>query len=114
VSAEDAGGERRRVEELERTNAELATEIRNLELGRAARPRPSLLGTSRRLVTLTGERDAIAAELEQQNASLVSLSGEIHELRRRIELQADELERLRAGPIGFMRRAKASLLRRRR
>ena len=50
-------------------------------------------------------------ELEQQNASLVELSEEVHELRRRIEVQNGELERLRAGPLGLFRRAKASLLR---
>lgn len=101
-----------RVEELLRVNAELAAEIRSMTLGRSAGPRSSLLGASRRLITITEERDATAAELERQNAELVRLSGEVHELRRRIEVQRRELDRLRAGPLGLVRRAKASLLRR--
>ena len=100
-----------RVEELLRVNAELAAEIRSMALGRTDVPRSSMLGASRRLVKITEERDATEAELAQQNASLVELSEEVHELRRRIEVQNGELERLRAGPLGLFRRAKASLLR---
>ena len=111
MSGEDS--ERQRVEELERLNAELAAEIRSVTLGRASGPRPSLLGASRHLARVIDERDRTAAELEQQNASLIRLSDEIHELRRRVEVQTAEVERLRAGPVGLLRRAKASLLRRR-
>ena len=105
------GGEDARVEELLRVNAELAAEIRSMALGRTDVPRSAMLGASRRLVKITEERDATEAELAQQNASLVELSEEVHELRRRIEVQNGELERLRAGPLGLFRRAKASVLR---
>ena len=71
------GGGDARVEELLRVNAELAAEIRSMALGRAAAPRTGLLGASRRLITITEERDATAAELERQNASLDELSREI-------------------------------------
>jgi uncharacterized membrane protein YqiK len=120
VTAAAGGDEQRRVVELERINAELAAEIRNLTLDRTAQPRSALLGTTRRIVALTSERDATAAErdataaeLEQQNESLARVSVEIHALRRRVEVQSRELERLRAGPLGLVRRLKASLLRRR-
>ena len=105
------GGGDARVEELLRVNAELAAEIRSMALGRTDVPRSAMLGASRRLVKIAEERDATEAELAQQNASLVELSEEVHELRRRIEVQNGELERLRAGPLGLFRRAKASLLR---
>jgi chromosome segregation ATPase len=106
-------GRDERVEELLRVNAELAAEIRSMVLGRTDVPRSAMLGASRRLVKITEERDGAEAELAQQNASLVELSEEVHQLRRRIEIQNGELERLRAGPSGIFRRAKASLLRRR-
>ncbi|HEY7255339.1 MAG TPA: hypothetical protein VH476_01535 [Solirubrobacterales bacterium] len=102
-----------RLDELERVNAELAAEIRNLTLGRAAAPRTTALGAGRRIQTLTEERDAAVAELEQQSSELRGLRAENEELSHRAERQIRELDRLRAGPLGLLRRAKAGYLRRR-
>lgn len=114
------GDEDPRVRELLRVNAELAAEIRNLALGRAPKPRGTLLGATRRLTALAEERDeavagfeAQSAGFEAQSAELKALRAENEELRRRAERQVRELERLRAGPRGLLRRAKAGLLRRR-
>jgi hypothetical protein len=113
MSRAEDGSDRHRVEELERANAELAAEIRSISLGRAAGPRSGLVGASRRVATLIEERDAAVAGLERQSSELRGLRSENEELRGRAERQVRELERLRAGPLGFLRRAKAGYIRRR-
>ena len=93
-----------RVEELLRVNAELATEIRNLTLGRADAPRSTLLTAARGIAAAVGERDRRIASLEAE-------SKELRELRELVERQVLELELLRAGPLGLLRRAQARILR---
>jgi hypothetical protein len=109
VGAEERREEDRRVQELTRVNAELAAEIRNLALGRAAEPRSLLLGATRRVAR---ETEATAA-LEAQTAELESLRRHNEELLDLGEKQVREIEALRAGPLGLLRRTKARLLRRR-
>jgi hypothetical protein len=104
MAAEERRDEDRRVEELMRVNAELAAEIRSLALGRADAPRSSLLGATRRVATVS---EATAA-LEAQTTGLESL----REQNEEVERQVREIEALRAGPLGLLRRVKARLLRR--
>jgi hypothetical protein len=106
---------RGRIEALERVNAELAAEIRNLVIGRISAPRSGLLGSSRRIATaaaLSEERDSALDRLERANTEIGQLRQRNDELRELIERQVAELERLRAGPLGVVRRLKASWLRR--
>ncbi|HEY1356036.1 MAG TPA: hypothetical protein VGF09_06945 [Solirubrobacterales bacterium] len=103
--------DRLRVEELERVNDELAAEIRSLTLGHATGARSSLLGATRRVATIGEERDRAVSRLEDASAEIVHLRELNVELHRQVEAQVRELERLRAGPLGILRRAKASYLR---
>jgi hypothetical protein len=103
--------EKARVEELLRINAELAAEIRSLTLGRAERPRSTLLTATRRVAIEVGERDQVVARLESAVAEISALRQRNEELRHIVDQQQRELNRLRAGPIGIARRAKARLLR---
>ncbi len=105
--------EEARVEELLRVNAELAAEIRNLTLARADAPRSTLLTATRGIATAAEERDQALAGLESANAELSGLKKRNEELRELVDEQVLELERLRSGPIGLLRRAKARVLRRR-
>jgi chromosome segregation ATPase len=64
------------------------------------------------------EREAAEESLAERNAELDRLRPGVEELQRRVEelqrranVQARELERLRAGPLGLIRRAKARLMR---
>lgn len=107
-----------KIEELLRVNAELAAEIRGLQAGRAAAPRSSSVTTARRLARLIGERDALAAELEQATARAEQLAREEAELQAHNQAQharIDELQRevgaLRTGFKGVLRRIRGRLTR---
>jgi chromosome segregation ATPase len=109
-----------RVEELLRVNAELAGEIRALELGRVSAPRSGTVPSARRLAKLQSERDALFAERERLGNELAAALAEQdrlehhnRELGRRMHDQAQELERMRSGLAGFLARARARLARRR-
>jgi hypothetical protein len=97
-----------RVEELLRVNAELAAEIRSLTLGRADAPRSTLLTATRGMAAAVGERDRKIASLESESSELRRRHDELRDL---VERQVLELERLRAGPVGLLRRAQARILR---
>ena len=128
-----AGDEARRVEELLRVNGELAGEIRNLQAGRIDAPRSTAMPAARRVGRLAeerdalvaerdallAERDALAAELEAGRAEIDGLRQHGEGLGRRVQDQArqvdelsHEVNRLRGGAAGFLRRARARLLRR--
>ncbi|HET7120252.1 MAG TPA: hypothetical protein VFI17_03250 [Solirubrobacterales bacterium] len=103
--------EEARVEELLRVNAALAAEIRNLSAGRADAPRPAAMPTSRRLATLIDEREDLREQLRELGAEAEALRVERDALRRRGEHLEAELQRLRAGLGGALRRVRARLLR---
>jgi hypothetical protein len=94
--------ESRRVEELLRINAGLAAELRRLTLDRTERPRSGQMPAARRLSVLLAERDALLAELE-------ALRSHRDELERDNRILAAELQRLRSGVRGLLRRARARL-----
>jgi hypothetical protein len=109
------------VEALERVNAELATEIRSLSLGRVEQPRGSPVPAARRLARLIEERDSLVAELEAARGRLagfeqseLALRGQLREQQLQIEHLGAEVNSLRNGATGALRRARARLLRRRR
>jgi predicted nucleic acid-binding Zn-ribbon protein len=126
VTDEAGKGENLRVEALLEANAELAAELRSVSLSRASAPRSSASPAARRLAKLLGERDSLAAErealssqLDQARAELAAaqqaierLNEHIRDLGRSIEEQRRELQRLRSGFAGWLRRARAGLRRR--
>lgn len=116
-----------RVAELLRVNGELATEVRDLTLGRRVEPRRAQVPAARAVARLQAERDSLAAKFESSRAEVDRLSrqGEdkdrhIENQTRRIEEQArriseldHEVARLRGGSGGILRRVRARLLLRR-
>lgn len=105
-----------RVEALLQANAELAAEIRTLSLGRASTARSAVSPAVRRLAKLIDERDALRTQLGEARADLAvaqrrveQLDEHNQELGRRMHEQGLELERLRSGPAGLLRRARARL-----
>jgi predicted nucleic acid-binding Zn-ribbon protein len=109
--AELGSDDERRVEELSRVNAELAAEIRSLNLNRRASPRLGPLPASRRLASLMTELDTTAAERDVANRDLADLQQEREELLRRIGELEQETIRLRSGFAGLLRRLRARVLR---
>jgi chromosome segregation ATPase len=112
--------ESRRVEALLRVNAELAAEIRSLTQGRTEEPRPARTPAVRRVARAVAERDQAASDLAEADARIAHLERNNDELRKRhdelrdlVERQGRELERLRIGPIGLLRRVQSRLRRRR-
>jgi len=108
----DLEEETRRVEELERVNAELAAEIRNLTRGRAERPRSSRVPSTRRVARLTAERDAFEARVEDLEPELERYRQNNRQLREHLDAANAEVERLRGGITGLFRRLRARALRR--
>ena len=98
------------VEELLRVNAELAAEIRALSAGRADGPRAGQAPAARRIARLQGEREALAARLEETEAALEATRADRHGLERQNREMAAEIARLSAGFGGFLRRARGRLL----
>lgn len=107
----------RRVAELLRVNGELATEIRDLALGRRVEPRRGQMPAARSVAKLQAERDSLAAELEASRAEVDRLGRRGEELDRHIENQTRRIEelsaevaQLRGGVGGILRRVRARLL----
>lgn len=98
-----------RVEALLRTNAELAAEVRRLELSAGAPPRSGPLPASRHLAALVAERDSLAARLGAAEAELSSLKAERARLVGHNRELAAEVRRLRGGRSGMARRVWARL-----
>ena len=92
----------RRVEELRRVNERLGRELIEAEAGR--RP-TTVTPAGRALAKLVAERDGAIAELAE-------LKPELEHLRRENPQLRVEIERLRGGYLGLMRRARARLLNR--
>jgi cell division protein FtsB len=90
------------MEELLRVNAELAAEIRSLNLGRRDLPRAARVPAARQIAQLTSERDEAREQLRVVTAERDALQ------RHRAPLEA-EVARLRRGLPGFLRRARARL-----
>jgi translation initiation factor 2B subunit (eIF-2B alpha/beta/delta family) len=111
-----AGSSEGREEELLRINAELAAEIRSLSTGRISVPRSAGPPAARRLSRLISERDSLVAELAATKNALEQrereLSRQVDDQARRIEELSYEVNRLRGGLAGLLRRARARLLRR--
>ncbi|MGC1165485.1 MAG: hypothetical protein WA862_05190 [Solirubrobacterales bacterium] len=122
MAVEDSKSDsRRQVEALERVNAELATEIRSLSLGRVEQPRGGMIPAARRLARLVEERSSLAAELEAARGRLAefeqsepALRSQVHEQHLHIEQLTAEVASLRNGVAGVLRRLRARLLRRQR
>ena len=117
MKGEEPGpGEEALVEELLRVNAELAAELRSVTLGRAEAPRSTLLPATRGIATAIKERDQVIEERDRAIGRLEAVLSELRqrhdELRDLVERQVLELERLRTGPLGLLRRAQSRLLRR--
>jgi chromosome segregation ATPase len=111
MSGESPEGRRdERLEELLRVNASLAAEVRNLTLGRADAPRSGAMPTARRLAAIIGERDSLASELEIAQNEVGALRGDLEKLEARNRELTGEVERLRSGFAGLLRRARARLL----
>ncbi|HEX5610225.1 MAG TPA: hypothetical protein VFX45_09050 [Solirubrobacterales bacterium] len=117
IPGREAREDARRIEELMRTNAELAAEVRSLHRGRAG-AQSAPMPTARRLAVMIDERDALAAQLETTEAELAAarVGLEAHaahraELESRNAELAAEVTRLRAGVPGLLRRVRARLLR---
>jgi FtsZ-binding cell division protein ZapB len=91
-----------RIEELLRINAALAAELRSLNAGRTDAPAATAMPTARRIAVILDERDALAAELEKTQAHR-------DEIERRNAQLAAEINRLRRGIRGYMRRTRARL-----
>jgi cell division protein FtsB len=108
--------EEARVEELLRINAELAAEVRSLREGVGARS--ASVPAARRIAQVLAELEFTRGELAAQSASLESALAELaareeelSQLRRRVDELQREVTRLRSGVAGFLRRARARLLR---
>lgn len=110
------GSSEGREEELLRINAELATEIRSLSAGRISAPRSAAPPAARRLSRLIAERDSLATELTATRSELErrerELSHQVEDQARQIKELSHEVNRLRSGLAGLLRRARARLLRR--
>lgn len=125
-------GDGRRVAELLRVNSELASEIRRLARSHECEPRSGPMPSARRLTGVEEERDLASAELESVRAELVesqlhrdqlaaqnhdlgvqnhNLAAQSHDLEVQNHDLAVEVARLRSGYAGFLRRARARLLR---
>lgn len=91
-----------RLEELRRINERLGREL--IEAGAGQRP-GSATTAGRKVATLTEERDEAQAELAK-------LRPELKHLRSEHEVLRYEVERLRGGYAGLLRRTRARLLRR--
>jgi chromosome segregation ATPase len=118
-------GEGRRVVELLRVNGELAAEIRALQGKRTGEPRSAAMPAARRVGRLSEERDSLVlerdslvAELQASRVELEALEGHatglgrtVEEQARHIEALSHEVERLRGGAAGLLRRFLARLSR---
>lgn len=107
------------VEELLRVNAELAAELRSLAAARAPAPRQGRVPAARGIAQLHSERETLESQLEEARAGLESVQGALEEvqahregLERQNQEMAAEIVRLRTGPRGLMRRARARLFER--
>jgi chromosome segregation ATPase len=109
VSDRQGSGDKR-VEELLRVNAELAAELRALSQARADAPRPGPIPAARGLARLEGERDELAARLEESERKLAETQAHREGLERQNQAMAAQIARLRLGLPGFLRRARARLL----
>lgn len=105
-----AQGSDQRVEELLRVNARLAAEVRDLTLGKTEAPRPAAMPTARLLGRLSSERDGLLAELESTRAQLADVSGHREGLERQNQELEAEIERLRSGLTGLVRRLRGRAL----
>jgi uncharacterized coiled-coil DUF342 family protein len=108
--SEGGRGEDPRVEELLRVNAELGAEIRNLALGRADASRSGAMPVSRRLAVLIDERDTLRERLETLEGKAEALRAERDALARQEQELSAEVERLRSGFAGGLRRIRGRLL----
>jgi cell division protein FtsB len=111
-----APGDETRVEELLRLNAELAAELRSLRRGAEGRSAP--VPAARRIARLVDDLESTRAKLasetaaaEATRAALAAREEELGQLRRAVEELRREVTRLRSGLPGFLRRARARLLR---
>lgn len=116
-----------REEELLRTNAELAAEIRRLAAGEITAPRSAAGPSSRGLTRLVAERqelseksdellaerDRLQTELGTQQARADTLEQKLAGSESERAQLAHEVQRLRSGAGGIARRIWARLLRRR-
>ncbi len=102
----------RRIEELMRINAGLAAEVRALASGKIEAPRGSAMTTSRRIASLSDERDTLAGQLEETRVGLAAAQASLSELAGQNQELVGELARLRSGYAGLLRRARTRLLRR--
>lgn len=98
-----------RVEELRRVNEELGRKLVN---GAASRQSHSPVTAARTLTRLKQELDLTRAELEEARQQLRDADSGLDHFRRENEQLRFEAARLRFGLPGFLRRARARLLRR--
>lgn len=122
------GSQGPQVEELLRVNAELAAELRALRAERTEAPRQRRVPAARGIARLREEREALETQLRETRAALEATQaglestleatqGALEEaqghrqgLERQNQEMAAEIVRLRTGPRGLMRRARAHLL----
>jgi chromosome segregation ATPase len=99
----------RRVEELRRINVQLGAELARSAVSQ--HPRASTIA-ARTLNKLKQERLAVLAQLEEARQQLSEANSGLNHLGRENEQLRTEVARLRLGLPGFLRRARARLLRR--
>ncbi len=99
----------RRVEELRRINEQLGEDL--VRGAASRRPRSSAVA-ARTLNKLKQERLAALAQLEEARQQLSEANSGLNHLGRENEQLRAEVARLRRGLPGFLRRARARLLRR--
>lgn len=99
----------RRIAELQRVNEELAAEVRSLTLGRTGSPSRGSLPASREIAKLRGQREALAAELEETRAQLAEVQAHREGLEQQNREMAAEIVRLGSGWLGLVRRLRGRL-----
>lgn len=107
--AQSAAELERRVEELRRINEQLGEE---LVRGAASRHPRASVAAARTLSRLEGERATALGRLEEARQQLREANSGLNHLGRENEQLRAEVARLRLGLPGFLRRARARLLRR--
>lgn len=107
--------EEERVEALLRVNAELAAEVRSLRGG--VDTRSASVPAARQVARVLGDLESAraqlasgAAELESAHIELAAREEETAQLKQQVEELLREVNRLRSGMPGFLRRTRARLL----
>lgn len=98
------------MDELMKSNAALAAELRSLILECAEAPRSVSTTTSSGFAAILDERQTLLAQIEAGSAEVEQSKAAQDDLEQRNRRQAAEMVRLRSGLAGFGRHARGRLL----